>query len=213
MKRSLLCLPLLLLVASSANAQSGRGFSDDSNGNQLAGLRPSATPTTAPRRVVESRTKPQQQQVTTVSAASYGAEVAPGEIVAAFGSRLATQTLIATDADPNTPGIQLPTELGGTTVEVNGRRAGLFFVSPTQVNYQMPAATETGSANVVVRAGDGAISTGTAQINAAAPAIFTANSSGAGVPAGNVLRVLPNGALIEESLSQFDPTTGTFTAR
>ncbi len=35
MKRSLLCLPLLLLIVSSANAQSGRGFGDEFNGNQL----------------------------------------------------------------------------------------------------------------------------------------------------------------------------------
>ncbi len=154
-----------------------------------------------------------QQQVTTVSAASYGAEVAPGEIVAAFGARLATQIVIATDADPTTPGIQLPTELGGTTVEVNGRRAGLFFVSPTQVNYLMPMATETGSANVVVRSGDGTTSTGSAQVLASAPALFTANSSGAGVPAGSLLRILPSGAQVEEPLSQFDPATGAFVPR
>jgi uncharacterized protein (TIGR03437 family) len=154
-----------------------------------------------------------QAPVATVSAASYGAEVAPGEIVAAFGSRLATQTVVATDADPNTPGIQLPTELGGTTVEVNGRRAGLFFVSPTQVNYQMPLATETGAANVVVRAGDGAVSNGVARVVSAAPALFTANSSGAGAPSGSVLRVLPGGAQVEEPLAQFDPATGTFTPR
>ena len=165
------------------------------------------------KRPAKSPKTPSQQQVVTVSAASYGAEIAPGEIVAAFGSKLATQTVIATDADPNTPGIQLPTELGGTTVEVNGRRAGLFFVSPTQVNYLMPAATETGSANVVVRAGDGAVSIGTAQILASAPALFTANSSGAGVPAGSVLRVLPSGAQIEEPLFQLDPATGVFTPR
>ncbi|MEK7830211.1 MAG: hypothetical protein AAB401_03950, partial [Acidobacteriota bacterium] len=161
----------------------------------------------------KSPKKPAQQQVTSVSAASYGAEMAPGEIVAAFGSRLATQTVIAADADPNTPGIQLPTELGGTTVEVNGRRAGLFFVSPTQVNYLMPAATENGSANVVVRSGDGTVSNGTAQVLASAPALFTANSSGAGVPAGSVLRILPGGAQVEEPLSQFDPATGAFVPR
>lgn len=167
----------------------------------------------ASRLKAKSPKKVTQQQVTTVSAASYGVEVAPGEIVAAFGSRLATQTVIAVDADPNTPGIQLPTELGGTTVEVNGRRAGLFFVSPTQVNYLMPMATENGSANVVVRSGDGAVSNGTAQILAAAPALFTANSSGAGVPAGSVLRILPSGAQVEEPLAQFDPATGAFVPR
>jgi uncharacterized protein (TIGR03437 family) len=133
--------------------------------------------------------------------------------VAAFGSALATRTAAATDADPNTPGIQLPTELGGTTIEVNGRRAGLLFVSPNQVNFVIPAATEIGAATVVVRSADGTISQGTAQVNAAAPAIFTANSSGQGVPAGSVLRVLPNGTQVSEPLAQFNPATGAFTTK
>src|SRR5438128_9603841 len=50
--------------------------------------------------------------VTTVSAASYElTAIAPEAIVAAFGTQLATAVVTATDADPNTPGIQLPTEL------------------------------------------------------------------------------------------------------
>src|SRR5689334_8488340 len=75
--------------------------------------------------------------VTTISAAAYNAVpfVAPESIVAAFGSNLATTTQSAT-AQP------LPTELGGTSVEVNGRKAGLFFVSPNQINYVIPDATE-----------------------------------------------------------------------
>ncbi len=186
----------------------------------LAGVAPAVTVANSerPKRPVRVRAKSpartaQATPVATVSAASYGAEVAPGEIVAAFGARLATQTIIATDADLTTPGIQLPTELGGTTVEVNGQRAGLFFVSPSQVNYLMPAATEPGTANVTVRAGDGAVSIGTARISAAAPALFTANSSGTGLPTGSVLRVTAGGAQIEEPLGQFDPVTGTFVAR
>ena len=71
--------------------------------------------------------------VTTVSAASYeGLTIAPDSIVAAFGAQLATQAAIASDADPSTPGIQLPTQLLGTTVEVNGRRAGLFSLRPAR---------------------------------------------------------------------------------
>jgi len=167
---------------------------------------PSRPPAKPPRRR-------SQTSVVTVSAASYGAEVAPDSIVAAFGTRLATQTVVATDADPNTPGIQLPTELGGTTVEVNGRRAGLFFVSPAQVNYVIPAATEAGAANVVVRAGDGAVANGSAQISAATPAIFTANGSGQGPPAGAVLRVRTDGSQIFEPLAEFSPATGVFTPR
>jgi uncharacterized protein (TIGR03437 family) len=92
--------------------------------------------------------------------------VAPESIVAAFGAHLAIQTAVASS-------LPLPVELGGTTVEVDGQRARLFFVSPTQINFLMPAETEAGAANVVVRAGDGTVSTGTVEVRAVAPAIFS----------------------------------------
>jgi uncharacterized protein (TIGR03437 family) len=147
--------------------------------------------------------------VTTVSAASYeGLTIAPDSIAAAFGAQLATQAAIASDADPSTPGIQLPTQLLGTTVEVNGRRAGLFFVAPGQVNYVVPPATESGMANVVIRSGDGTISNGTVQIAQVAPSVFTANADGRGVPAATLLRIKANGQQSYESLSRVNPTDG-----
>lgn len=146
----------------------------------------------------------------TVSAASFEpVPVAPGSIVAAFGSQLASQVVIATDADPNIPGVQLPTTLGGTTVEVNGRKAGLFFVSPSQINYVIPSATESGSANVVVTAGT-TTSNGTVQVARVAPAIFTANSTGRGVPAASLLRAKLNGQQSFEALSQYSQIAGRF---
>jgi uncharacterized protein (TIGR03437 family) len=150
---------------------------------------------------------------TTVSAASYEAAVAPESIVAAFGNQLANQQVPAMDADPNTPGIQLPTELGGTTVEVNGRRAGLFYVSPDQVNYVIPANSELGTANVVVRSGSGTVSNGTVQVSAVAPALFTANNDGQGVPAAYLVRVKPNNDQVIEALSRLDPATNRFVAK
>ncbi|MGH9842479.1 MAG: SBBP repeat-containing protein [Blastocatellia bacterium] len=128
--------------------------------------------------------------VASVSAASFlGAELAPESIVAAFGTGLATQTVVATDTDPNTPGIQLPAELAGTTVEVKDnagttRRAPLFFVSPTQVNYLMPPMTAPGAGVVTIKSGDGKIAVGTIQAASVAPGLFTANASGQGVAAG-----------------------------
>src|SRR5215813_9385353 len=144
--------------------------------------------------------------VTSVPAASYEQNVplAPNSIVAAYGVNLATKVAYASsDDNPDIPGVQLPTELGGTTVEVNGKKAGLFFVSPgqySQVNYVMPEGTAVGKATVVIRAGDGTISTGSAQIAQVSPAIFTANASGAGVPAALLLRVKSNGEQSYESL-------------
>src|SRR5215813_6595903 len=144
--------------------------------------------------------------VTSVPAASYEQNVplAPNSIVAAYGVNLATKVAYASsDDNPDIPGVQLPTELGGTTVEVNGKKAGLFFVSPgqySQVNYVMPEGTAVGKATVVIRAGDGTISTGSAQIAQVSPAIFTANASGAGVPAALLLRVKSNGEQSYESI-------------
>ncbi|MGH9801199.1 MAG: IPT/TIG domain-containing protein, partial [Blastocatellia bacterium] len=141
--------------------------------------------------------------VTTVSAAAFEAvPVAPDSIVAAFGSQLASSVIIAGDADPNTPGVQLPTDLGGTSVEVNGRKSGLFFVSPNQINYLIPSATESGIANVVVKFGQ-TTSNGQVMVSRVAPAIFTANSNGRGVPAATILRVKSDGSQRYESLSQY----------
>lgn len=142
--------------------------------------------------------------VSTVSAAAFEqVPVAPDSIVTAFGSPLASSVIVAGDAEPNTPGIQLPTDLGGTSVEVNGRKAGLFFVSPFQINYLMPAATETGLATVVVKFGQ-TISNGTVMIARVAPGIFAANSNGRGVPAATILRVKPDGSQRYEALSQYN---------
>ena len=57
--------------------------------------------------------------------------VAPGGIVSIFGVNLATETLVAPDG-------MLPQTLGGLTVRVGDRLLPLFFVSPQQINAQVP---------------------------------------------------------------------------
>ena len=139
----------------------------------------------------------------TVSAASYeSAAIAPDSIVAAFGTKLATGVFAAEDADQATAGLQLPTSLGGTTVRVNGQAAGLFFVSPNQVNYVIPTGTVSGTATVQITAGDGTVSTGTVQIAQVAPGIFSGNADGQGVPAAYLVRVRADGSLSNEAVSQ-----------
>jgi len=149
----------------------------------------------------------QNNSVITISAASFElTALAPDSIAAAFGPRLATQTAVAAS-------LPLPTELGGTIVEVNGRRAGLFFVSPNQINYLIPTDSESGALDVVVRAGDGTVSNGVVQVSRVAPALFTANADGQGVPAAALLRVRADGAQILESLARVDSATGRQTTR
>ena len=135
-----------------------------------------------------------QATVATVSAASYASVVAPDSIAAAFGTGLATATQGASV-------LPLPKTLAGTTVKVNGREAGLFFVSPNQINYLIPPETEPRTAQVEVR-GDAKISTGTVQVSATAPAMFTMNATGTGPPAANVLRVTADSHQFYESPDQ-----------
>jgi uncharacterized protein (TIGR03437 family) len=59
--------------------------------------------------------------------------VSQGDVVAIYGSQLAAPGTLATN--PSTP---LATTLGGSQVLVNGVAAPLYFVSPGQINFQLP---------------------------------------------------------------------------
>ena len=150
------------------------------------------------------------RSVTSVSAASFvGGELASEQIVAAYGTGLATTTLPATT-------LPLPTNLGGTTVSVRdsqgmSRLAPLFFVSPLQVNYQTPPGTALGAATVTITSSDGVISVGNVTIANVAPGIFTLNTSGQGLPAAIALRVKADGAQIFEPIAMFDVGQNAFT--
>jgi uncharacterized protein (TIGR03437 family) len=161
-----------------------------------------------PAKPVATKQQINSTPVTSVSAASFEEMAAPDSIIAAFGSLLATTTKAATT-------IPLPTTIEGTSVTIRDsanveRLAPLFFVSPAQVNYAVPAETALGQATVEVRSGDGTISRGTLTVRAVAPAVFTANSNGRGVPAANLLRVRANGEQIFESLAEFDAAENRF---
>ena len=147
-----------------------------------------------------------------VSAASFrGQPIAPEAIIAAFGSNLATATLVATV----TP---LPTSLAGTTVKVRDsfgteRLASLFFVSPTQVNYQIPAGTTNGAASIVIASSNGQASQTNVQIASVAPGLFTADASGRGLAAAYFLRIKADGSRSNEPVAQFDASQNRFVAR
>ena len=112
-----------------------------------------------------------------VNAASYANAVGPASLASIFGSNLSTGTASATlDANGN-----LPVELASTRVEVNGSASPLIYVSPTQINFVVPAGTSTGTATVVIRSTVSNITrTSTAFVANTAPAIFSSDASGAG---------------------------------
>jgi uncharacterized protein (TIGR03437 family) len=112
--------------------------------------------------------------------------------------------------------LPLPTTLAGTTVKMRDssgteRLAGLFFVAPTQVNYQIPAGTRAGIVTVTITAGDGTVSMATEYVTSIAPGLFTANANGSGVPAAYAIRVR-NGAQTNLSVASFDAARNQFAA-
>ncbi len=148
--------------------------------------------------------------ISSVSAASFTGELAPEGIGAIFGSGLAAGTVAATTAT-------LPTELGGAQVVVldaNGtrRNAPLFFVSPTQINFQVPPGTSAGTAFIYVLRGGASVGQGIATIATVAPSLFAANADGRGVAAAVALRVKADGAQTFEPVAQFNATTNRFEA-
>jgi uncharacterized protein (TIGR03437 family) len=76
--------------------------------------------------------------------------------------------------------VPLPLTASGIAVLVNGIVAPLYYVSPSQLNVQIPYEIGTGSAVVTVN-NNGQVTTQSLQMAAAAPGIFT-TSSGLLVP-------------------------------
>ena len=121
--------------------------------------------------------------VTIVNAADYAPDkiLAPDGIGAAFGQFKTTG-----GASYNATSLPLPSTLGGISVTINGRTAGIGFAGPTQVNLVVPTDLSDGPATIIVRNVDGTTSTGTFTIVRSRPGIFSSNSYGSGAPAGQV---------------------------
>jgi adhesin/invasin len=67
-----------------------------------------------------------------VNGASFHPGGAPRAAMTIFGTNLS-------DATYEAPGYPLPTQLGPTSVTVNGSVVPLYYVSPTQINFEMPS--------------------------------------------------------------------------
>jgi uncharacterized protein (TIGR03437 family) len=120
----------------------------------------------------------QSTNVVAVNAVSYTAPIGLGSYAVAFGTNLATQTLVG----PTNP---LPTTLGGTTLRMTSGGvdvlAPIYYVAPAQVNFIIPSNLPLGTAQITITNANGVVSTGSVQIVRAAPAVYP---MGQGVPFG-----------------------------
>ena len=112
--------------------------------------------------------------------ASFKQVYAPGMILSVFGSQLATATASA-------GGVPLPSTLSGVSATINGVAAPLYYVSPGQLNIQVPYQTPLNTNVQLTLNNNGQTSSSSLRLAAAAPGIF-ADQSGSAVPDATAIR-------------------------
>jgi uncharacterized protein (TIGR03437 family) len=149
--------------------------------------------------------------LTAYSAASASVQRASGSsLVTIYGSGFTDQTA-------STPGAAYPLSLGGVTVQVTDTSgavapSGLLYVSPAQVNLQMPERLAPGRAKIAVFHAGTEVAAGAVQIAVPAPALFTANSAGSGLAAAQIVRVRADDTQTWEPVVRFDADQNSYTA-
>jgi uncharacterized protein (TIGR03437 family) len=157
-----------------------------------------------------------QVTVTAVTdAAAFGPRLARGSLATIFGTNLGTVARAKT-----TP---LPTTLGGTTVAVQGIKAPLLYVSPGQINFQVPTGLQAGQNSLVVTSSSGSSAAFNFTVRAQAPSIFqygvnravaqnndaahSLNSSTKPAASGSVITVYLTGqGAVDNAVKDGDPT-------
>ena len=125
-------------------------------------------------------------RIAVVNAAAFTAQsFAPDELVSIFGSNLGT---------------------GGTSVNIVdasgiAQPATLFYAGPTQINLAMPTTLVDGAATLTVTTSSGATFRSAITVARVAPGIFSADASGQGQAAAQILRVHSDGSQTVESVA------------
>lgn len=125
-----------------------------------------------------------------VSAADSRSPVAPGGLMTLYGANL-SPTNLATSQIP------VPTALANSCITVNGQPIPLIFVSPSQINAQMPFQA-VGAETIVVHTPGGISDNYNLTVQPNAPAVFLSGTAGPETNLPTVIR-LNNGLLATDS--------------
>lgn len=118
-----------------------------------------------------------------VNAASGSQSVAPGSLVSIYGANLSPVSLTSST-------IPLPTSLGDSCLTVNGIAVPVLFVSPSQINAQLPYETD-GNVTLILKTPSGTSDNYNLTVSSGAPSVFSGSVGGqVGVP--TIIRALNN---------------------
>jgi len=125
-----------------------------------------------------------------VNAADYTEPVAPGGLVSIFGQDLSPTNEASSQ-------IPLPTALGNSCLTVNGVPVPVLFVSPTQINAQLPFET-VGETTLILRTPGGVSDSYRLTIQPAAPAVFSMGVPGTTKTYPTIVRA-KNGQIVTDA--------------
>jgi uncharacterized protein (TIGR03437 family) len=94
---------------------------------------------------------------------------APGAILSIYGTNLATYT---SDLGGFNQATALTTSMNGVTATIGGKNAPIYFVSPGQLNVQVPFEVTAGSQPIVVTSAGGTSAGSNVTVASVAPSIF-----------------------------------------
>ncbi len=122
--------------------------------------------------VLVNTTPPAARVKSVVNAALYASsdQIAAGSLVSLYGNALAA------GAPAQAQAIPLPASLGGVSITFNNIPAPLLFVSPSQINAQVPWNVQAGTATVVVTVGGTQLPPFNITIGPFSPAVFALQS-------------------------------------
>lgn len=111
-----------------------------------------------------------------ISAGAYGAypSVSPGSWVEIYGAGLSTTTRQWSGADFT--GTNAPTSLDGVRVTIGGQQAFIWYISPTQVNAQVPSNVAVGPAQLTLTNAAGTTGACSVTVNALQPGLLAPSS-------------------------------------
>jgi uncharacterized protein (TIGR03437 family) len=112
-------------------------------------------------------------EVTGVSVSGGGANIAQNAWVSLYGAGMAPASVgaggVTWSSAPSFASGQMPTQLQGVGVTVNGKPAYIYYISATQVNVLTPLDSTTGPVSVMVNNGSATSAAFTTHLQAAAP--------------------------------------------
>jgi uncharacterized protein (TIGR03437 family) len=125
-----------------------------------------------------------------VNAANFNSTIAPGGLISVFGNQLSPVNMATAE-------VPLPTALADSCLTVNGLPMPILFVSPNQVNAQIPFQT-VGNVTLVLRTPGGTSDNYNLQILPGAPSVFMVDVPGQSAAVPAVIRN-DDGGLVTDS--------------